>query len=411
MNILPIATKTKRTSNALLTSIRRRSSLNRMYERQTLDLLKKSIEERKKTYDALSKRDREGKGILGKIVGGSLILRRIRGRFKGPNLGGGLMKPKAPIRPKGGGTVGGGVGRFGRFGRIGPLAILGTGLDFAGRKAAGQTNLQAGMGAGGGLAGALGGAKLGAALGTAILPGVGTVIGGIGGSIIGGLAGGNIADMLTGRSDVRRRKEIQKLSVGSKTQFGRSLDKFDNVINTYEGSTNPILKDYKETGGAGRLARNPVVRAINKIAKKPFVPPLVGAVLGTIATEIGISLALAFTPVPGTRILALARIAKKIPLLGRIGSLIARRGKPFVAPAIRTIKEGTSKVGELALRKAPKTSLLARSMPKARMTAIQNFQKSTLSTRMANAVNRGNFPGQSITGRGKLELGRTMKDN
>ena len=124
MNILPIATKTKKTSNVLLNSIRRRSSLNRMYEKKTLELLKKTIEERGKTYSALSKRDKQGGGLLGNLLGGSLLLRRLRGRGpKGPgSIGPGGIRPKSPIRPRGGGTIGGGVSRLGRFSRIGPVS-------------------------------------------------------------------------------------------------------------------------------------------------------------------------------------------------------------------------------------------------------------------------------------------------
>ena len=45
------------TSNGLLNDIRRRSSLNRMYEKQSLALKKKLVEERKKAYDAASRKE------------------------------------------------------------------------------------------------------------------------------------------------------------------------------------------------------------------------------------------------------------------------------------------------------------------------------------------------------------------
>ena len=108
MNITPIFIKSKRTSNALLRDIRRRSSLNRKYEKRTLELLKKSIEERSRTYSALSKRDKEGGGIFGNLFGGSLLLNRLRGRGKGGSGGMGFSGrgPRKPLLPKGGGGIG-----------------------------------------------------------------------------------------------------------------------------------------------------------------------------------------------------------------------------------------------------------------------------------------------------------------
>ena len=258
MNITPIVTKTKVTSNALLRDISRRSSLNRMYERQTLELLKKSIEERKKTYSALSKRDKEGGGLLGNLLTGSLLLRRLRGRGpKGPGgIGPGRISPRSP---RGGGTIRGGVGRFGRFGRIGPLAILGTGLDFGGRLGGGQNLAQATIGAGGGLAGLVAGGKVGAAIGTAILPGVGTFAGGLIGSTIGAIAGGNIADTLTGvNSDTRRRSTIAILDKKrDKTLFSGALDQFDGTLKTLENDTAPTLMEFKKSGGRTAIANTP----------------------------------------------------------------------------------------------------------------------------------------------------------
>ena len=91
------------------------------------------------------------------------------------------------------------------------------GLEFGGRKAEGQTNLQAGVGTAastaGGLAGAAAGAKGGALLGAAIgsiIPGAGTAVGAALGGLIGGLAGGFLgstaaagaADALTGANPI-----------------------------------------------------------------------------------------------------------------------------------------------------------------------------------------------------------------
>lgn len=102
----------------------------------------------------------------------------------------------------------GGVARI-----AGPARYAFAGLEYAERKQAGQSEVQALSGVGGGLAGAtaggVAGAKAGAALGAAIgvwfggvgaAPGaaIGGILGGLLGSIGGGMAGSNIADKVTG---------------------------------------------------------------------------------------------------------------------------------------------------------------------------------------------------------------------
>ena len=250
MNITPIFTKSKRTSNSLLRDIRRRSSLNRNYEKRTLELLKKSIEERSRTYGALSKRDKEGGGIFGSLFGGSLLLKRLRGRGRGGSGGTGFsgVRPRKPLLPKGGGAIGKNLGRFGKFGRVGPLAILGTGLDFSGRLGSGQNIAQATIGAGGGLAGALAGGAKGAAIGTAFGGPLGTLIGGIIGSGVGAFAGGSIADLLTGvNADKQRKSQILiERKRREKTLFSGALDQFDGTLKTFEEDTAPTLIAFKK---------------------------------------------------------------------------------------------------------------------------------------------------------------------
>ena len=193
--------------------------------KKSLRTKKKIVEERSRTLTALYKssiEDKKRKGAVGTLglVGGGLLGRRLlRGRTpKIPRIS------RSPLSR---------VGKFGRFGRIGPLAVLGTGLDFVGRKAEGQTNLQAGLGAGGGLAGALAGGKAGALIGTAIGGPIGTVVGGIGGSIVGGLAGGRLADLFSG-ADRRRKFEIQRtLLTTEKSLFSSALDDLDRVLDKF----------------------------------------------------------------------------------------------------------------------------------------------------------------------------------
>jgi len=226
---------TRRATIFLSNELRNSNRIESKLLSNSLRTKKKIVEERNRTLKALykssieDKKRKKGVGTLG-LLGGGLL---GRGLLRG-------FRPRVPSTParllrmqKGTSTLSR-VGKFGRFGRIGPLAILGTGLDFAGRKAEGQTNLQAGLGAGGGLAGALAGGKYGAILGTAIGGPVGTVIGGIGGSIIGGLAGGRLADIFSG-AERRRKFEIQRsLLATQKTLFSSALDDLDRVLDKFD---------------------------------------------------------------------------------------------------------------------------------------------------------------------------------
>lgn len=154
------------------------------------------------------KNDGKGGGGIRSAIG-SAIGGAARGAAKKKIIQGGIRKgirggPGAAAgAAKGGGGILKGLGRFAKG--AGPLAILGAGLEFGGRKAEGQTNVQAGLGTAasvaGGLAGAAKGAALGAALGS-VIPGLGTAVGGVLGGLIGGFGGsalaGGAADLATG---------------------------------------------------------------------------------------------------------------------------------------------------------------------------------------------------------------------
>ena len=62
--------KSRSLSNGLLQDIQRRSSLNRVYERQSLALKKKLADERKLAYNAIGggASKEEGGGLLGAVV-------------------------------------------------------------------------------------------------------------------------------------------------------------------------------------------------------------------------------------------------------------------------------------------------------------------------------------------------------
>jgi len=221
-----------RSSIFLSRSLLESNRIERNLEKKSLILKRKIVEERGRTLRNLASTNRETQ--KGGVLGGALGLLGLGG-------GGGLLRrglrrtPSSPnqlLRMQRGTSNLSRVGRAGRLAR--PLAIVGTGLDFVGRRAEGQTNLQAGVGAGGGLAGAIGGAKIGASIGTAILPGAGTAIGGIGGSIIGGLVGGNLADLFTGANRRREFEEQRTLIRSQKTLFSEALDDFDDVLDKFE---------------------------------------------------------------------------------------------------------------------------------------------------------------------------------
>ena len=249
-----ISNKTRRGSQALIIDFRNSFRLERSLEKNSLAIKRKLVQERDRTLKALALRSTEQEkdkkegvgGALG-VLGGGAIARRFFGRGRG-GLGVGL--PKTPKLPRSGASLSrvSRVGRLGKLGRVGPLAILGTGLDFAGRRAEGQTNLQAGVGAAGGLGGALAGAKYGAILGTAVGGPIGTVIGGIGGSIIGGLAGGRLADFFSG-ADRRRKFEERRVEIATqKTLFSSALDDLDKVLDKLESTPFFMVKEEDDDG-------------------------------------------------------------------------------------------------------------------------------------------------------------------
>ena len=224
------ANLTRRSSRFLSNELRNSYRLERRLQANSLRIKKKLVEERNRTLKALyrssteERKDRKGLSTFGGILGGGILANVLRRRSPSALL----RRQKTPILSRGAK-----LSRFGRLGRIGPLAIIGTGLDFAGRRAEGQTNLQAGVGAAGGLGGALAGAKYGAILGTAVGGPIGTIVGGIGGSIVGGLAGGKLADLFTG-ADRRRQFEIEKnIILNQKTLFSDANDDLERVLDKF----------------------------------------------------------------------------------------------------------------------------------------------------------------------------------
>ena len=317
-----IAKDQNETSNGLLNDIRRRSSLNRMYEKQSLALKKKLVEERKKAYDAASRKEGEGKGGLG-FLRDLFILRFLRGRGRG---GGGFGRGggRPPVGPRGGLGVSPRITprnnivpfsrgrvptRLGGLSRVGPLAVLGTGLDFTSRLGSGQNVLQASLGAGGGLAGALAGGAKGAALGSFAGP-IGTLIGGIGGSILGGFAGGSIADLLSG-ANRRRGQELERVTkMSKKTEFSKALDDFDVVLDKFEGNTAPMLKSMKDE------VEEEIPDELPIIPKTPFWTPGKIAGVVTLATALVLAGVAILAPEPFADVPAIAFLSRQLAKFG-----------------------------------------------------------------------------------------------
>ena len=268
MSLATVSSRTKIISNALVADMKATFAVSRTLERQSLELKRKLVKERKVAYAALASRGRgtdKGFGAGGGLLGGALGIRGLRmaSRFlgggggtvtRGRGGGGGPKFPRLPGRgpritggnrfrlPRlGGGPRITGGGNALRGARVGPLAVAFTALDFGTRLGEGQNLTQATVGAGGGLAGALAGcatgAKIGAAIGTFFGPGIGTAIGGaiggIGGSIIGGIAGSGIADFFTGANRRREVETKRTIAIATKTSFSEAQDKFDRVLDKF----------------------------------------------------------------------------------------------------------------------------------------------------------------------------------
>ena len=216
----------------LLLSTTRLTSLVLKNNRQEIEskslLLKKRKEtskQRIKTFAALQADVNRGDTLNNALLGGGLLAgggsSLLRGR-KGANN----IRPfRKPIKP----------GRFSGLGRISKGSVitntLFAGLDFANRKSAGQTNLQAGLGAGGGAVGGIAGAAIGQTL--IPIPVLGALIGGF----VGANIGSGLADRASGviGGDFRRSQlERESIRQSSRTEFTDGLDRFDSALDKFK---------------------------------------------------------------------------------------------------------------------------------------------------------------------------------
>ena len=303
-------------------------TIERSLERKSLALKKKIVEARGRTLRNIASRSTDSQKSGG--IGGALGLLGLGITRK-------IFRPKVPKTPSAlsriqRGATSSKVGQLGRVGRLArPLAVVGTGLDFIGRRAEGQSNVQAGVGAAGGLAGSLAGAKYGAILGTAIGGPIGTAVGGVGGAIIGGLAGGRLADLFTGANKRRQFEEERVQLRTQKTLYSEALDDFDRVLDKFEkvGGFLVIRRsdDEEPPEKRRRFPFLPILPDIptsfqrfRKFVDKPAVKvPATIALVSGLAVLLGASI---FTPGPDeAAILAAMKAAiAKSPTLSKLGS-------------------------------------------------------------------------------------------
>ena len=214
----------------LLESTTRLTSLVLKYNKQEIEAKSRLVKKRKETSEQriktfrniqadVNRRDDTNALLSGGLAtGGGLSL--LRGKRTVNNI-----RPfRRPIKP----------GRLGGLSRISKGSVitntLFAGLDFANRKSAGQTNLQAGLGAGGGAAGGIAGAAIGQAL--IPIPVLGAIIGGF----VGANLGSSLADRASGVTggDFRRLQlERESIRQSGRTEFTEGLDKFDSALDKF----------------------------------------------------------------------------------------------------------------------------------------------------------------------------------
>ena len=283
---------------SLLVSTTKLTSLVLKNNRQEIEakslLLKKRKEiskQRIKTFAGLQAdanfADKTNNALLGGglATGGGLSL--LRGKKPVNNI-----RPfRRPIKP----------GKFSGLRSIGGRISKGNvitntlfaGLDFANRKSAGQTNLQAGLGAGGGAVGGIAGAAIGQAL--IPIPVLGALIGGFVGANIGsGLA--DRASGVTGSDSRRLQLERESIRASGRTEFTEGLDRFDSALDKFQ-KYDDDLRGFllrKPEGDGENFAFNPIIPRRDGATQKQIdsayqkgigmgIGGLATAVIGTVA--------------------------------------------------------------------------------------------------------------------------------
>ena len=283
-------TQNLKASMFLKRDLEQSARIERTLERKSLRIKKKLVEDRDRTLKNLLKSNREkdkqggASGLLGLLFGGGIGGALLRNRGKPGGGGGGLFsrfrKPRVPNTPgellrmqKGPKNVSR-LSRFSRFRNLGRISksnvILNTafaGLEFAGRKESGQTNLQAGVGTAGSVTGGI----LGAAIGQTLIPI--PVVGALIGGFIGSSIGGGVADFLTGANRRRKFEEQRVIVSPQKSLFSGAMDDFDRVLNKFELAV-PFLKiDDGDDDEVEPVRRRTFVEIIKDFFDRPKPPP------------------------------------------------------------------------------------------------------------------------------------------
>ena len=215
----------------LLESTTRLTSLVLKSSRQEIEAKSLLLEKRKETSKQRIKTfrniqaDANRKDNTNSLLSGGLATGGALSLLGGKKTANNIRPFRRPIKP----------GRLSGLSRISKGSVitntLFAGLDFANRKSAGQTNLQAGLGAGGGAAGGIAGAAIGQAL--IPIPVVGALIGGFVGANIGsGLA--DRASGVTGGNFRRLQLERESVRQSQRTEFTDGLDRFDSALDKFK---------------------------------------------------------------------------------------------------------------------------------------------------------------------------------
>ena len=264
--------------------------VERNLEAKSLRIKKKLVEDRDRTLRALLRSNREkekqggASGLLGALFGGGIGGALLRNKGKPGGGGGGFFsrfrKPKVPntpgelLRMQRGNRNVSRLSRFGRFRSLGRISkgnvitnTLFAGVEFAGRRSSGQTNLQAGLGTAGSVTGGI----LGAAIGQTLIPI--PVVGALIGGFIGSSIGGGVADFLTGANRRRKFEEQRVIVSPQKSLFSGAMDDFDRVLNKFELAV-PFLKiDDGDDDEVEPVRRRTFIEIIKDFFDKPKPPP------------------------------------------------------------------------------------------------------------------------------------------
>ena len=360
-----------------LTSLVLRNNRREIVSKSRLLKQRKEIsDQRINTFRALQK-DASREDIANNtLLGGGLVTGAGLSLLRGKKTANNIRPFRRPIKP----------GKFSGLGRLSKGSVitntLFAGLDFANRKSAGQTNLQAGLGAGGGAAGGIAGAAIGQAL--IPIPVVGALIGGF----VGANIGSGLADRASGvtGSDFRRLElERESIRQSSRTEFTDGLDKFDSALDKLEQNEDDLRAFILRARGDDNKDRafNPIIpkrggatqKQIDSAYAKGIGVGVGSLVVGTVGTVLAIkggafllSGALV-TKLKGLGALALTKSPKLRVILEKVlgYALLAKKGKGFNLNKIKTFP--TRKIE--TIKKSP---LIKKIRPKVTKSSKIKFQ-------------------------------------